>query len=84
MLERMMVCGVKKSQVIVAHIIIRLGTMIISNIITIALVVLWLPNKGSIFWIFTILLLQSCAGKKLKFIIKTLFKLSYDFNTFQL
>ena len=34
MFERMMVCGVTKSQVIIAHTIYRIGTMSVLNVIT--------------------------------------------------
>ena len=67
MFERMMVCGVTKSQVIIAHTIYRIGTMSVSNVVTLSLVLLFLDlhSKGSIFWIFVILILQNCSGEYL-------------------
>lgn len=64
MFERQLVSGVESTQILIAHAGIRIITMFAQSVVVLVIILIWLelPSRGSLFWIFLMLLLQNCAG----------------------
>lgn len=76
MFERQWVSGVDGLQILVAHAVIRISTMLLQGIIVLTIILNWLnlSSRGHIIWIFALLLLQNCSGMTYGLVVSSLCK----------
>ncbi len=74
MFERQWVSGIDAKQILIAHAIIRISTMVLQGIIVLSIIIIWLdlPSRGPIVWIFLLLSLQNCAGMTFGLVVSAL------------